>query len=568
MPILKDGTFQRRDATQMMADLIAAHRQQFGLKVNVTSTGTPRKFMEAAMLLGLVEVEATMEDIHRQMFFESATDENLDMRLDDVGHRRKAASRSVGNVIVTLNTAITSPPEPSPWLPEGSVVFLDTAGRRYVLTADVELNGTTTLTLPVQAQDLGAAGNIGIGSIVNKVLDPSVSTRWAINVASFTNTTAFAGGANRETDKEWRDRVRSSRASVIHGGADGIELAVELVNGVVDASVTENEDDIAQQQNKVFDSNTTGTASETIGVGQTYTKIAQKVTITSRRFIQHFNAKVTHGGTAPEFRVRLETDASGSPSGVLVDQVFDKRGFAPTNGVVTGGSWPGGNYLTGLPVTAWLVYDAEVGLGTFDGDNAGGTNYVKRWNGSAWSNSTLVKNLNMEIIGGVPPHGFRVFASGGTDDDIAQAIWGAKSTGIKTDGLASGTALDRSGREKTIYFERPTLVAVTVTIVLTKTTEFTADANAVRDLIVEYIGGTDTNGNALKGLSVNQKLIRLEIASRILEDSNLVGVEDITTLTLARKPSAESAQNLTPADGEEFYIETVATDINVTLNDA
>ena len=529
-----------------------------------------RKLLEAALVLPMAEAEAVMDDIYRQIFFEDQTGDNLDKFLEAFGAIRKVARRATGDVNVTLNTALTTPPEVDPFFPSGSLTFLDTAGRKYELIEDISVNGTTSLVLPLRALELGGDGNIEIDSIVDvQFISSSISARWAANVASFTNDVAFIGGRDLQTDRLLRQEVRNARATRPHSGIDGLVEALRRheADGVIAVSGFENETNIGQSQDKVFDSDTTGTASETIEAGGTYTKIAQKLTPSERRFIQHFGARVDYTVPTPEFRVRLETDNAGEPSGVLVASGFDKRGVGLDDDSFDTGTWDLGEYVE-TTSTIWLVWEVEVGSCTFDGDNAGGTNNVRRWDGAAWSASAVVKNLNMELIGGIPPSGFRLVIGGtATSTLIAQAIWDNKAAGARSDGLVSGTATDVSDRLQTMRWDEPDLTAVKATVVVTKTSEFDGDEDSIRDVIIEYIGGLDTGGNAHLGLNVNAKIVRNEIISRILEDANLKGLEDVTTLTIGRVSGSESASNLVPNDGEEFFVDDPA-DLSVTINEA
>lgn len=566
MPVESDGTFTKRDSTTILSELIAALRAQFGNNVDVTPTGTMRKFLEAALMLPLAETEAALDELYRQMFFESATGDNLDKLVEPIGFRRAPAARATGTVNVTLNSAITSPPQPTPWLPAGSVIFVDTAGRKYENSADVLLNGTTSLAIPVRAADLGSSGNIEANAIVDAQPNAIVSSRWSTNVSTFTNSAAFTGGADEETDKQLRQRVRNSNAAKPGTSLDGVIASVEELKsaGVLAVTGIDNEEDVGGQQNKVFDSNGTGTASETIQAGGTYTKIAMKVPAgLARRFIQHFNAKVTHI-VAPTMNVLVTDEVSSAPGSIIAPNII-AHPYAPTNNVVTGGTFHDGFYPDAAKAH-WVVFEVTVGSCTFDGDATGTVGDVKLWNGSAWVNSAL-RRLNMELIGGVPPHGFRVFVSGGNVNDIAKQIHKVKAAGIRSDGLTSGTVTDASGKTRTIYFDRPTLTPVTVAVEVTYKDTFGGDANTIKDIIIAYIGGTDTKNVIHQGLVVNKRVVRNEIISRILDDDEATGLHDVVTLTLGRKSGAQGTSNIVPTDGEEFIIEAVG-DITVTLTPA
>lgn len=553
----------KRNAAAIMDSLISALRAQFGNDIDVTPTGTARKILEAGLMLPLVETDASLDELHRQMFFESATSDNLDKIVEPIGFQRRPAKRASGVVNVALGGALSTPPEASPWIPAGGAVFVDTAGRKYENIADVNVDGTNALSIPVRAVDLGVSGNISANAIIDvQFTTTPVSQRWATNVVSFTNDAPFSGGRDRETDRLFRQRIRNSNASKPQSSLNGIITIVEELGDDVIATGIENDTDVGGTENKVFDSNGAGTQSEALSVGAT-SKIAMRVPAgLARRFIQHFNTKVTHGASAPTFKVSINKSETGLPGVIVYEHVMTSH-YSPASGQVVGGSFHQGFYPDPA-LDLWVVFEITAGNATFDGDATGTLGDVKVWNGSAWVNSAL-RRLNLELIGGVPPHAFRLFISGGDANAIAEAIGTAKPAGIATDGLTVGTYTDNSGRPRSIYFDRPIITPVKMTITVTQTPAFEGTADALRDIIIEYVGGTDTKGVIHEGLLVNQKVVRNEIISRILEDANIVGLEDVTALTIGRKSGAEFTANLTPTDGEEFTVESPA-DIVVTIN--
>lgn len=202
---------------------------------------------------------------------------------------------------------------------------------------------------------------------------------------------------------------------------------------------------------------------------------------------------------------------------------------------------------------------------------------VKNFDGSNWVDDSNVDLINADLIGGVPPKGFRIFARGGAEDDIAQELWEVHSAGIGVDGADSGTATDRSGDDHTMHFERPTDVEVFVEIAVTKdTNDFRGDEDTIRDIIVEYVGGTDTNDDDFEGLGFGDDVVRNEIIGAVLDDDNVQGTIDVTTLTLSttnNPPNSGETSNLTPETGERFTISDPSApadggNITVTLNDA
>lgn len=421
----------------------------------------------------------------------------------------------------------------------------------------------------VVATFFGENGNIEAGSINDVTFNvSSASSTWNENVQAFDNHNAFEGGQRREPDRAYRSRVRREQASTPESSNPGLQTAVLDVDGVSDVDIIENTTDTGGTENTPFDFDAGGSPvqSETIGSSQTYTRIAQAFTPGDRRFIQHFNCTVTHGASAPTFKVRIETDNSGAPSGTLAHSNLELTGFSPNDGTLSDATFNKGGYLD-AGTTYWIVFEETGGGdGTFKGDDASGDNNVEIYDGS-WGSSTNVDNLELEVVGGVPPHGFRLFVDGGVDNDIANMIYDSRAAGIEDDGATATTITNRAGQSVDVHFERPTKKSVFIDIAIDKNPDsFTGDADEIRDIIIQYVGGEDTDGTFFGGLGLNDDLIRHEVISRVLDDDNIIGTIDVTNLELGFSDNPTGTSNLSPGTGEILEI-TNPTDIDVTLND-
>lgn len=713
MPIESDGAFSKRNTQQILLDLVAALREQFGEDVDVTSTGTPRKFLEAAVMLPLTETENTMDDLYRQMFPVSAKGDNLDKHLEFIGSPRKTASKAEGTVEIDFNKY----PSDDPVFASGALTFEDTSGREYDLIAAVDqppkqfdfnpssatssetVDGTTTriaqkfslsdeeyiqqfgakvahgsnaptfdvriethnssadepsgtladsnleLTgwepsddtftravftegeylqedtywivfertagdgtfeggtsgtadqvkiydgswslsgnvenlnveviegglATVESTTFGEGGNIDPGDINDTTNvtfnNTTASTIWNEDVGSHENLRAFEGGQSRESDRAYRARVRLEQAATPESSASGLQTAVLGVDGVNDVDIIENTSDTGGTENDVYDftAGDTPVQSESIDSSGTNTRIAQRFNPDNRRFLQHFTVNVSHGSSAPSFKVRIETDDGGSPSDTLADSDLELTGFQPDDGSATTGTFDKGAYLDSGN-DYWLVLEAASGDGTFLGDDESGDNDVEIYDGS-WSSSSNVDNLEAKVTGGVPGHGFRLFVDGGVVDDIAQQIYDSRAAGIEDDGATEGTVTNRADQTVAVHFERPTKKDVFIDITIEKDADtFTGDADTIRDIIIEYVGGNDTEGTFHGGLGLNDDLIRNEVISRLLDDDNVLGTVDVTTLELGFSDNPTGTSNLSGNTGEILEINE-PTDITVTLND-
>ena len=134
-----------------------------------------------------------IEEISSKAFVATAVGKDLDAKLAEVGMSRIAATYSTGNVTFT-GTA-------------GTVILNGTQVKSDLLIFTVESSGTIpnggTITLPAVCNVAGTAGNVPVGAINALVVSSS-------GITSVTNSEAFTGGYEEETDAEARARYLSS----------------------------------------------------------------------------------------------------------------------------------------------------------------------------------------------------------------------------------------------------------------------------------------------------------------------------------------------------------------------
>ena len=137
--------------------------------------------------------------------------------------------------------------------------------------------------------------------------------------------------------------------------------------------------------------------------------------------------------------------------------------------------------------------------------------------------------------GGLPPKSFRVFVWGGDDSAVAQAIFDAKPAGIQPYGSISATAYDIDGNPHTVYFERPTEVAIYVDVQVT--TDGTAvTEQEIKDAIKAYF---DT-------LELGDDVIYNKVVAAVMD---VQGVADATVKIDTASPPAGTS-NIAIADNE------------------
>lgn len=74
--------------------------------------------------------------------------------------------------------------------------------------------------------------------------------------------------------------------------------------------------------------------------------------------------------------------------------------------------------------------------------------------------ASVLENPTGAVVDGIDPWSIRCIVQGGTDADIAAAIFASKAGGPGTTGVAFAVVTDEQNNDHTIYFDRPTAVPV------------------------------------------------------------------------------------------------------------
>ena len=140
------------------------------------------------------------------------------------------------------------------------------------------------------------------------------------------------------------------------------------------------------------------------------------------------------------------------------------------------------------------------------------------------------------VTGGRPPKSFESVVVGGTDADIAEAIWLSKPAGIETFGNTSAVIVDNNGNNQTVFFSRPTPIYIWVNVVLTLYSEETFPPNGLIDVanvLVNY-------GNSL---SVGNDVLLQRVLSQIFDVPGIASGVMTTAATIdpSGSPSFGSA---------------------------
>jgi len=161
--------------------------------------------------------------------------------------------------------------------------------------------------------------------------------------------------------------------------------------------------------------------------------------------------------------------------------------------------------------------------------------------------------------------GFELVVEGGNTEDIADAILHTMAAGDTSWGGINGAKDSASadlpnGQAITIEFSRPQSIKISVDADLTITDNFEGK-KAVRDSIVDYIGGLFSSGNDSHGLGSGDNVIYGEVEFAIRE---VAGVHDINNLTVDTSSTSGNTSNITIADNEVATSD--ATDGSLTFS--
>jgi uncharacterized phage protein gp47/JayE len=191
-------------------------------------------------------------------------------------------------------------------------------------------------------------------------------------------------------------------------------------------------------------------------------------------------------------------NATGSPAFVTVDGEAQTAGAVPANaGTIT---------VIATPVSGWTavtnLVDAVPGLDDeTDPELRARTEQELARGGTSPADALRAALLNPNNVPGVlqvivtpndtdfvdadgrPPHSVECLVLGGEDQDIADAIWANKATGIQTYGGTSTTTLDADGTSRAVRYSRPTLRNVWVVIELKRDASTYAGDAAVKSAV-------------------------------------------------------------------------------------
>lgn len=151
-----------------------------------------------------------------------------------------------------------------------------------------------------------------------------------------------------------------------------------------------------------------------------------------------------------------------------------------------------------------------------------------------YENTTLITDGN-----GVPGKAIHAYVAGGTDQDVANALWIAVGGGIQTYGSVIKTVVDSQGLSQTVSFDRPTLKPVYGIYTITPNADYPANGDALVLAAILAYAETLKIGDDV--------LLRPKLLPAIADA--IPGIDDIV-ITIGFSPTPVGTSNLAIAVNE------------------
>ncbi|AGF91207.1 hypothetical protein HAPG_00021 [Halorubrum phage GNf2] len=177
--------------------------------------------------------------------------------------------------------------------------------------------------------------------------------------------------------------------------------------------------------------------------------------------------------------------------------------------------------------------------------------------------------------GGLPPHSFEAVVFGGSDADVAEAIFEKKAITSRDYGGVNGTLVtetvvaETNGQEREIKFSRPNSLDINLTLDLVINDSYIGD-DELKDRITQYIGGTLTNNDQAVGLGASDDVVIDRVRDIVIgaDDTGVVAFDNSVDGTpLETSPATSTVDGIEVIDvGAIEVAQTDATDTSITLN--
>ncbi|GGA31020.1 baseplate J/gp47 family protein [Psychrobacillus lasiicapitis] len=141
--------------------------------------------------------------------------------------------------------------------------------------------------------------------------------------------------------------------------------------------------------------------------------------------------------------------------------------------------------------------------------------------------ATVTENFGDEPdVYGAPMRSIQAFVLGGTDEEIAYAIFEKKAGGIQPYGTTYVNVIDDSGNPQLIGFTRAIEIPIYIKANVTTNSSFPSKGiDQIKSALIRYVGGVDVDSSVYAGLNMGEDVIESRLIARAYQ---VIGLEDIT----------------------------------------
>jgi len=221
--LLDSKGFKRQRFAELFEEMEAKAKEVFGESVN-TSERSPLGIILRIFAWFLSKLWQDTEATYNSAYINTAEGVQLDRLGPYVGIMRNLEQHATGQIKIT-GTSGQMVSTGFRVQTENDIIF--------TTVSDVVIDDTGSATVDIQALQAGRSGNVAANTI-------KIVTNPVPGISSVTNVEATAGGREKETDQEFRERFSLSVAGGGAGTVDSLRSALLRTGGVRAAVVIEN----------------------------------------------------------------------------------------------------------------------------------------------------------------------------------------------------------------------------------------------------------------------------------------------------------------------------------------
>lgn len=563
MPLNEDGDYEKLTKEDIEERL--HNNLQDELDVTAQPGDLVSKQLSAEAKTLAQNQEEALERVHRAAFLADATGQNLDKVVDIIGLDRQSATSATG----TVKFWRESPPTNNYTIPSGIRVqtsgsdpihFQTTqkGGLRYIDGfEDGNLNnwnGDVTSFSVLNTSEM--AGNYALEvpatadmSITTKNRYYKIGTIFTQDIKPETGSiTAFRFG--KQDGSNYLECVISENAQ---------DLKLRLVEDGTESALSNNNSATIPSGQKSHLEINWGLYEDTTAVlYETSNRDIELCSVTLQENVKWedgFFTIASLDGTATalvddlstrSIHLNIEAENTGTKTNLgpnTIKTISDSLTGVEevTNPVATGDPTVINNQFSPLVLGEETETDEELRERAFNSTSIGGSATVnaldariKQINGV--KALTLNRNRENVSVDGLPAHSFEAIVYGGSNQEIAEAIFDTASIdshdvgGVNGVGASYTINSNITEESEVINFSRPNELNLNLDLNLIVDENFVGEIK-IQSIITKYIGGTDIDGNFVNGLDVGEDVYKSILKQKIV-DPEETGVWEVDSIVI------------------------------------